>query len=129
MRQSDSASSTFWRASTSAASDGSFRFRSVALDAGANSFSIQVTDPSGNSANAGATVTLTAGPGISVGTAPNYVITTKWPVTTLTTVGYGDLHPTTDGSRLFTAIFILEVFQQSLSKQVVRQLGIWLRQA
>lgn len=28
-------------------------------------------------------------------------------VVTLTTVGFGDLHPTTDGSRLFTAIFIL----------------------
>lgn len=28
-------------------------------------------------------------------------------VTTLTTVGYGDLHPTSDGSRLFTAIYIL----------------------
>jgi voltage-gated potassium channel len=28
-------------------------------------------------------------------------------VTTITTVGYGDIHPTTDGSRLATAIFIL----------------------
>jgi len=28
-------------------------------------------------------------------------------VATLTTVGYGDLHPTTDESRVFTAIFIL----------------------
>ena len=28
-------------------------------------------------------------------------------VTTLTTVGYGDLHPTSDASRMFTAIFIL----------------------
>ncbi len=28
-------------------------------------------------------------------------------VSTLATVGYGDLHPTTDMSRLFTAIFIL----------------------
>ena len=28
-------------------------------------------------------------------------------VTTLTTVGFGDLHPTSDGSRLFTAIYIL----------------------
>jgi hypothetical protein len=28
-------------------------------------------------------------------------------VTTLSTVGYGDLHPTTDGSRLFTAFYIL----------------------
>ena len=28
-------------------------------------------------------------------------------VATLTTVGYGDIHPTTDASRIFTAIFIL----------------------
>ena len=28
-------------------------------------------------------------------------------VATLATVGYGDVHPTTDGSRLFTAAFIL----------------------
>ncbi len=28
-------------------------------------------------------------------------------VTTLTTVGYGDLHPTTDLTRLITAIFVL----------------------
>ncbi len=28
-------------------------------------------------------------------------------VVTLCTVGYGDLHPTTDGSRLFTAFYIL----------------------
>lgn len=28
-------------------------------------------------------------------------------VTTLATVGYGDLHPTTDASQLFTAVFIL----------------------
>jgi len=28
-------------------------------------------------------------------------------VVTLATVGYGDLHPTTDGSRLFTAFYIL----------------------
>ncbi len=28
-------------------------------------------------------------------------------VTTLTTIGYGDLHPTTDASRLFTSFFIL----------------------
>jgi uncharacterized membrane protein YccC len=28
-------------------------------------------------------------------------------VVTLATVGYGDLHPTTDGARLFTAFYIL----------------------
>jgi voltage-gated potassium channel len=28
-------------------------------------------------------------------------------VTTITTVGYGDLHPTTDASRLFTSIYVL----------------------
>ena len=28
-------------------------------------------------------------------------------VATLTTVGYGDIHPTTDGSRIFTALYIL----------------------
>jgi voltage-gated potassium channel Kch len=28
-------------------------------------------------------------------------------VATLTTVGYGDIHPTTDASRIFTAIYIL----------------------
>lgn len=28
-------------------------------------------------------------------------------VITLTTVGYGDLHPTTDASRLFTVLYIL----------------------
>jgi hypothetical protein len=28
-------------------------------------------------------------------------------VATLTTVGYGDIHPTTDGSRIFTAFYIL----------------------
>jgi voltage-gated potassium channel len=28
-------------------------------------------------------------------------------ITTVTTVGYGDLHPTTDASRLFTSIYVL----------------------
>lgn len=28
-------------------------------------------------------------------------------VTTLSTVGYGDLHPTSDASRLFTALYII----------------------
>ncbi len=28
-------------------------------------------------------------------------------VATLTTVGYGDIHPTTDSSRIFTAVYIL----------------------
>lgn len=28
-------------------------------------------------------------------------------VITLTTVGYGDFHPTTDGSRIFTIFFVL----------------------
>jgi voltage-gated potassium channel len=30
-----------------------------------------------------------------------------FPVVTISTVGYGDLVPTSDGSRLFTAIYIL----------------------
>lgn len=37
----------------------------------------------------------------------NWVQSFYFSVVTLTTVGYGDLHPTTDASRLFTALFIL----------------------
>jgi voltage-gated potassium channel len=36
-------------------------------------------------------------------------------VSTLSTVGYGDLHPTTDGSRLFTALYILSGVAIALS--------------
>lgn len=36
-------------------------------------------------------------------------------VSTLSTVGYGDLHPTTDGSRLFTAFYILSGVAIALS--------------
>jgi hypothetical protein len=36
-------------------------------------------------------------------------------VTTLSTVGYGDLHPTTEGSRLFTAFYILSGVAIALS--------------
>lgn len=37
----------------------------------------------------------------------NYVQSLYFSVTTLATVGYGDLHPTTDISRLFTTFYIL----------------------
>lgn len=37
----------------------------------------------------------------------NWITSFYFTVATLTTVGYGDLHPTSDGSRLFTALFIL----------------------
>lgn len=37
----------------------------------------------------------------------NWIQSFYFTVTTLTTVGYGDLHPTHDSSRLFTAFFIL----------------------
>ena len=37
----------------------------------------------------------------------NWIESFYFTVTTLTTVAYGDLHPTTDGSRLFAAIFVL----------------------
>ncbi|PWB38553.1 MAG: two pore domain potassium channel family protein [Parcubacteria group bacterium] len=37
----------------------------------------------------------------------NWVVSFYFSVTTLTTVGYGDLYPTTDFSRLFTAFYIL----------------------
>jgi hypothetical protein len=40
-------------------------------------------------------------------------------VTTLSTVGYGDLHPTTDGSRLFTAFYILAGVAIALSALAV----------
>ncbi|MFW5852545.1 MAG: potassium channel family protein [Nanoarchaeota archaeon] len=37
----------------------------------------------------------------------SYMSSFYFSVVTLTTVGYGDIHPTTDISRLFTAIYIL----------------------
>lgn len=37
----------------------------------------------------------------------NWIQSFYFTVATLTTVGYGDLHPTTDASRLFTGGFIL----------------------
>ena len=37
----------------------------------------------------------------------NWVQSFYFTVTTLATVGYGDLHPTTDAARLFTSVFIL----------------------
>ena len=37
----------------------------------------------------------------------NWIQSFYFTVATLTTVGYGDLHPTTDAARLFTAFFIL----------------------
>ncbi len=36
----------------------------------------------------------------------SYVDSIYFSVTTLTTVGYGDLHPTGDGSKIFTIIYI-----------------------
>lgn len=37
----------------------------------------------------------------------SYIDSFYFTITTITTVGYGDLHPTSEASRLFTAIFIL----------------------
>jgi len=37
----------------------------------------------------------------------NYITSFYFAVTTLTTVGYGDIYPTTEISRLFTACYIL----------------------
>lgn len=53
--------------------------------------------------------------GLIIGGTVAYHIIERWSwvdsfyfaVTTITTVGYGDLTPTTQGSRLFTAFFVL----------------------
>ena len=48
-------------------------------------------------------------------------------VVTLTTVGYGDLHPTSDGTRIFTIIYILTglgvlvALLSSVAQQYIRQ--------
>ena len=48
-------------------------------------------------------------------------------IVTLTTVGYGDLHPTSDGTRIFTIVYILTGFGvlvallTSVAQQYLRQ--------
>jgi len=63
----------------------------------------------------GAVVLFAIGFFIAFGTLSFHALEKDWTwiqsfyftIVTLTTVGYGDLHPSTDSSRLFTAIFIL----------------------